>query len=1781
MKRCLSLLFAACFCLSGYSWASAAVRVTVMPPTFLDGGLSKEGAALADYLQIKLRDLPDVEWVERGDLDKLLGEAKLKLLGDQGVSGVVLGRLLKADVVLGGTLEDPSWKGAGSEKRRTTRLTFQVIDLTNASVLAEESMESPADPGEDLSSAAELEHAAGIAQRLLTTALQERRAATPAIQLAPIFFANAGASPRLDQWEEKWQDALRQEAAPRPGLRLLRFQGIEPARQEQKLARLGFTEADPAVWQNAADGYVWGNYQEIPVQKMAAFEDTEVEAEIFLRMGRDDPQRFARRFAVKDFPEVSRALAREVLAAALRHGKSGPEPAEAGVSVGQSIFARLCTLVGSGFFASDPNVEDELPPVYAISLATGDWVLKPLRRLPFAVQRMDYSRRMLELACFFDPENDRAQILRWAVVVSRDSGGRRSRAGYQKMEECLELCEHLAHAKKFDAATFVAAADNLLICLAQNDFAGPLRRTALVDAFIPLLTEKLPAVSQWLDAAKIPAQRRRFLTSWLHDVLTSGSKPELRLGYLAAARPLTPEGEDLSKFYERLMVDLGDRKRVQDALMPHALSGDSPPMRPANPTGPVAGRPPASGPPYGRLSLVGPDEPEPLLAGTTPVLLPALRGISLGIDELLRASVGPVAPSFHPLGRMVNDRGDRGFSIRRIDGYGDQLILDLSENVSPETKSRGGVHLIYQASSDTVHLFKGSESDVICGDAGRALYRQGDALAWTDLLSSSSGVFSPEEGVPAAAPAMLGFDAAGRAVAVNDTARTIAQFDWIRHRWLALPAPPMGWTTTTTADGFSPPGTWAAATATVLGRGDAILFPLWGLVFEQATQKWRALPPDACRPPKIMPSRSSLTGRPRFLMNDPGGAVCVEDHLWTWNVGGITDFSLAENRVVWRTDSHRLASACVDGPFLWIVLGRGYGEMPALVLLDRASHAVSGVMPLPPGVATMRVDDAHVWLGIAGGIRPPVYPGKRADLLCVDKAKVYAVLNLAPPSQHAQTPRPDAFEDGGSGFYAAILRDDLATVRRLLDRGASANGTFGPGKAPALAVAAWTGSEAMCRLLIERGAASNPVRSEADQGWAPLETAAAQGNPAILQMLLKAKAAPTATALSAALRSDHFAAVELLRQAGAPTGQLADILTVEPNENMARQLFTSALPLPPEDRARLSILGEAADAAMPPGTNVRQAAALIIQALKQKQADQAAKLVEMVPADQLHDTAMTPVLKTAIEGGFTRTVNVFLDRGFPPGSTSDDARSELGKMLDDERFHPFGFASLLQHGAEPRAANVPPEELAEHAAAAAGTVISLPLLLKSCVPLNTPQGYGTFGGTLLCAAAGGMENLFVTVNGTGAPMDLATPMIQWLLDHGVAPDASGREGFNALHAACAREGVASACLLAGLGVDLEARDLADRTIFDAPYPFANEQSRFIERLRSYAPRSDAETRGRQRLLEVLDARGQYADLFAAVSGNDIERVRALLHKRTCVAPAYSGNPSSTPYLKQPGLVFLAVKNRSPEMAGLLLDHRCDPNIGEAGYLYRIGWESPLLRETMQSFGESEHRLPREKSKTPLILAAEAGDRTMVDLLLDHGAYAPAMDQAQRTAIDAAATPELAAHIMRRARPQFEAQKLVAALNPPYPHPTAADQQTFQRIKNEVPDAFAAADIRGETPLVLLTRSLNLKGPSWESNLSPQLWVDGKAAAVLTELHCAGIRLDCPDRFGTTPLHRAVVYAQAQDAVELVKIGFDPKFPDRRGITPIDLANRIFDPKQRAEVLAALRSAQSSESMPPR
>jgi hypothetical protein len=235
-------------------------RIAILPfrpeePTLK---LKKEGESIADYLQGKLNDFPNVEWVDRENLDQLLSEAELEFTSSNGQGSVELGRLLKADVLLHGQigpLDIPS-QYHGSEQ-----VTLEVIDLTNADVLAYDKIEWKQLGSLD---GTRLDQIASAARKLLAKALVKRQRQAHHLTLAPVFFTNSSTSTRLDLWESNSISILQNAADSFPNIKILRFPGTEHARQEQSLALLGLTATDPLAWQKTAQIYLWGSYHEIP-----------------------------------------------------------------------------------------------------------------------------------------------------------------------------------------------------------------------------------------------------------------------------------------------------------------------------------------------------------------------------------------------------------------------------------------------------------------------------------------------------------------------------------------------------------------------------------------------------------------------------------------------------------------------------------------------------------------------------------------------------------------------------------------------------------------------------------------------------------------------------------------------------------------------------------------------------------------------------------------------------------------------------------------------------------------------------------------------------------------------------------------------------------------------------------------------------------------------------------------------------------------------------------------------------------------------------------------------------------------------------------------------------------------------------------------------------------------------------------------------------------------------------------------------------------------------------
>ncbi|MBS1834682.1 MAG: ankyrin repeat domain-containing protein, partial [Acidobacteria bacterium] len=118
----------------------------------------------------------------------------------------------------------------------------------------------------------------------------------------------------------------------------------------------------------------------------------------------------------------------------------------------------------------------------------------------------------------------------------------------------------------------------------------------------------------------------------------------------------------------------------------------------------------------------------------------------------------------------------------------------------------------------------------------------------------------------------------------------------------------------------------------------------------------------------------------------------------------------------------------------------------------------------------------------------------------------------------------------------AVLADDLATARKLIESGANVKAANAYGVTP-LAIACTNGSGPMVRLLLGAGADSNTT---SPGGETVLMTAARTGNPEAIQALIAGDAnvnaaEPTTgqTALMWAAAEGNVAALELLLKAGA------------------------------------------------------------------------------------------------------------------------------------------------------------------------------------------------------------------------------------------------------------------------------------------------------------------------------------------------------------------------------------------------------------------------------------------------------------------------------------------------------------------------------------------------------------------------------------------------------------------------------------------------------------------------
>lgn len=218
------------------------------------------GGPLAERVQFALQaapPLPELEFVERVSLDKILAEQLLEMAGESNlVPAIRTGRLSHADwaLRLRFQTEDPS----------RPLLMAEVIDTLRADLLARTEQVLDGLPGASFylqPSEAEVRLAAQLSDRALRAAEARARALAGLPRVAPLIFLNQSRQERLAPLGVLLQSALRR---PRPAVHVLGYDADGIALGESALFLTGLSDLDAEAWARVADAFVWGSFGEEP-----------------------------------------------------------------------------------------------------------------------------------------------------------------------------------------------------------------------------------------------------------------------------------------------------------------------------------------------------------------------------------------------------------------------------------------------------------------------------------------------------------------------------------------------------------------------------------------------------------------------------------------------------------------------------------------------------------------------------------------------------------------------------------------------------------------------------------------------------------------------------------------------------------------------------------------------------------------------------------------------------------------------------------------------------------------------------------------------------------------------------------------------------------------------------------------------------------------------------------------------------------------------------------------------------------------------------------------------------------------------------------------------------------------------------------------------------------------------------------------------------------------------------------------------------------------------------
>jgi hypothetical protein len=352
--------------------------------------------AAADFtslVQAKLKDDSPVEWVERSQISLAKTEfAWAEALGASGASPLRRGRMLGANWLVRGHFS------TDDEERHI--LSLEIVDLEHADVITRKTVLLPtAEAHGSIFGGKQAEAAVVALRQLLADANAAASRVTNETRVAFLFLADIRGRFSMLDWngmEPEFREALEQEAATNQRLRLVDFPKAYQATDEAEMRVDGIIEAGGDSWRQTADLYVWGTSSVSNTTAGGRLEST-LRVSLNLWDGAGAPQ-----------------VVEESLPLGSRRERPAAEVA--------ALLQRLVKKVADAARPQRTDVNSESARRQIADSIVQAYIAMHgrLGRLGFAGpsegEHLAQGVRMLETACFFDPDNADARAL-W--VTSR------------------------------------------------------------------------------------------------------------------------------------------------------------------------------------------------------------------------------------------------------------------------------------------------------------------------------------------------------------------------------------------------------------------------------------------------------------------------------------------------------------------------------------------------------------------------------------------------------------------------------------------------------------------------------------------------------------------------------------------------------------------------------------------------------------------------------------------------------------------------------------------------------------------------------------------------------------------------------------------------------------------------------------------------------------------------------------------------------------------------------------------------------------------------------------------------------------------------------------------------------------------------------------------------------------------------------------------------------------------------------------------------------------------